>query len=189
MRVLQTQYIAKGKTIGIRTAEPEDAAELIALMHQLDRETVFLAREPGEFDMAEEREREFLANCAQSEHCCYLVAVVDGKIVGNCNALFGTRKRYRHVADISVGLLKSHWGMRIGRMLLETCINWLKESGVEKVELAVDTQNLRAVSLYISLGFVVEGHIRHERKLADGTYRDAYRMELDLTNRKERERK
>lgn len=182
MAAFHAQYMVRGTRMTVRSAEPDDAPALIAMVHQLDRETTFLAREPGEFDMTEARERDFLQGCKESERCLYLVAVLDGVIVGNCNAVYGARQRYRHVADISVGVLKPHWGQGIGRILMRTCIDWLQACGVEKVELAVDTQNLRAIPLYLKLGFVIEGVIRHDRKLADGSYRDAYRMALDLLN-------
>lgn len=40
----------------------------------------------------------------------------------------------------------------------------------------MDTQNFRAIGLYLSKGYTVEGTLRHTAKMADGTYRDYYAM-------------
>ena len=44
------------------------------------------------------------------------------------------------------------------------------------MKLTVDTKNTRALGLYLSLGFVVEGTLRREGKLAAGSYCDVYAM-------------
>lgn len=174
------QYKLKNKLLTLRNAEPEDAATLITLVKRLDAETDFLSREPGEFEMTEERERVFIQQRVDMPNFRFTVAEMDGRIVGVSDAYFRTRRRYRHTGEVSIALLQKYWGMGIGRTVLEEGINWLRANGIENVELTVDTQNLRALGLYQRLGFQVEGTLLRHHRMADGSYRNAYRMLLDM---------
>lgn len=76
--------------------------------------------------------------------------------------------------DISVR--KDYWRQGLGRRLMEIQENWCRSQGVEKLCLEVDTANLPAIGLYLRQGFTVEGTLRNQVKLADGSYRDLYVM-------------
>ena len=170
--------------VTLRNAEPDDAQTLISLLLQMDTETTFLTREPGEFTMTEEKERAFIEARKQMPNMRFAVAEVDGRIVGMSDASYDTGLRYRHRGEVAISILRDYWGRGIGRTMMQMGIDWLQENGVEKVNLAVDTQNRRAIALYHSLGFLVEGTVRHDKRLPDGTYRDKYYMGL-LLPRKE----
>lgn len=185
MAAFRTQYKLKGRLVTLRSAEPEDAAEMIEMVRQMDRESDFLAREPGEFAMTVEEEAELIQTRKELPNFRFAVAVCEGKIVGISDAFYLTRRRYRHTGGVTVSILRPFWNRGIGRALLESGLTWLGEQGVERVELSVDTKNIRAIGLYHRLGFVVEGTMRRERKLADGSYRDTYRMALDLKRQQE----
>lgn len=175
------EYRRGDRRFTIRSVHPDDAPRMIDLLNQLDRETTFLSREPGEFSMTLEQEGTYLQGVAEDPRQNMLVAVVDGGIVGSCNAVVSKLRRESHSAGFGIALLKAAWGMGIGRTLMEEMIGRLRGQGVEKMHLVVDTKNLRAITLYQRAGFVVEGCIRRERKMADGSYRDSYYMGLDLT--------
>lgn len=164
----------------IRNVEPYDAEQMIAHIHEVDSESLFLAREPGEFAMSPEAERKFLEDAKNSEYDLFLVAEIHGVIIASCVARINPRKRYRHKAELAIAVQKAYWSMGIGRKLMNAVISWSKGQGLAKLELGVDTENQRALSLYSSLGFEIEGTIRKERRMADGTYRDGYRMGLML---------
>lgn len=76
--------------------------------------------------------------------------------------------------DISVR--KDYWRQGLGRRLMEIQETWCRGQGIEKLCLEVDTKNLRAMGLYLSRGFEVEGTLRRAAKMADGSYRDLYVM-------------
>lgn len=164
----------------IRNAEPGDAEAMIAHVRQVDTESVFLAREPGEFTMTVEEEARFLEQVRDSDHRIFLIAETDGTIVACCDAAINPRIRFRHKAVIGIAVRRDYWSMGIGRRLMNALIGWCRTQGLAKVELTVDAENQRAFSLYTSLGFVVEGTIRKALRLADGTYRDTYAMGLFL---------
>lgn len=71
-------------------------------------------------------------------------------------------------------IVASESGKGYGRRLLEGAIAHLFESGYRKVWLSVFTDNLRAIQVYESLGFVREGLLNEHYVDADGTGRDLY---------------
>jgi RimJ/RimL family protein N-acetyltransferase len=62
---------------------------------------------------------------------------------------------------------------------LTACLSLARNAGIEKVELEVFADNLGAVGLYQSLGFIEEGVRIRGRKL-DGRYQDVKLMALWL---------
>ena len=169
-----------GRQVVLRSPEPEDAQAMIDLVNTLDTETVFLAREPGEFEMTLEKEQAFLAEQKTSEGTLFLVCLVDGKVMGSCQAACMGRKRFAHKATVGIALKQEACGLGIGRRMMNALIAWGRERGLSHLELQVDSGNLPALKLYLSLGFVVDGLKFRERKLKDGTYRDDYIMHLLL---------
>jgi putative acetyltransferase len=63
--------------------------------------------------------------------------------------------------------------------MLDACLSVARNSGIEKVELEVFSDNLGAVRLYESFGFCLEGVKVRGRKL-DGRYQDVKLMALWL---------
>lgn len=181
MATFHTQYRLKGRIITIRSAEPEDAQQMLSLIQQMAGETPFLARDADEYTMTVEQERAFIQKKKDDPSVRMAVAEVDGEIVAIGEAGYSKLRRYRHTGEVSLSVRKSHWGMGIGRAMLEESLRWLSENGVEKASLNVDATNHRAVALYHRLGFVVEGTFRNVRKMADGSYHDTYRMGLNLS--------
>ncbi len=169
-------------TCTIRNPEPDDAEQMITHIQAVDTESLFLAREPGEFSMSPEAERKYLEDAKNSEFDLFLVAEIHGEIIASCVVRINPRKRYRHKAELAIAVQKAYWSMGIGRKLMNAAISWAKEQGLAKLELGVDTENQRALSLYSSLGFEIEGTIRKERRMADETFRDGYRMGLMLAS-------
>ncbi|NLN47366.1 MAG: GNAT family N-acetyltransferase [Clostridiaceae bacterium] len=169
-------------TFVIRSAEPEDAERVIAHVRQVDTESVFLSREPGEFAMTMEEEAAYLQKARDTELGLYLVAETEGRIIATCAASIDSHLRERHKARFGIAVQRAYWSMGIGRKLMEALIGWCRERGLVKIELTVDTENQRALSLYGSLGFVTEGTLRKTSRLGDGSYRNAYAMALFLDN-------
>ncbi|MGE5509005.1 MAG: N-acetyltransferase family protein [Chitinophagales bacterium] len=99
--------------------------------------------------------RKTLENLGANEHV--LVAEVDGKVVGVASlSVLGGRRR--HVGDLSLAVHEEYQGRGIGRRLMQALLdvadNYL---GLARTELEVVSDNTRAIRLYESLGFQVEG--------------------------------
>jgi RimJ/RimL family protein N-acetyltransferase len=146
----------------------------------LDGETTFMSREPGEFTIGEEKERQLLADWKADPDYFFNLAEVGGEIVGTCHASVpNTRARYRHRVSLAIGIRKDHWGLGIGRRLMEAAIAWARtKEGVTQVELGVDTTNERAIALYRAVGMEIVGTLPRDRRMKDGRYRSEHHMAI-----------
>ena len=180
MALYEEVFQSKGAVFTIRNAGPQDAQAMLDYMGCVDRETTFLAREPGEFErgFTLEKERAYLAGCQESPGELFLLAVTaQGLVAGSSHCSFRLdRARYRHRAELGISVKQAYWRQGLGRRMMELLEEWAAAQGIEKLALEVDTQNFRAIGLYLSKGYTVEGTLRHTAKMADGTYRDYYAM-------------
>ena len=169
--------LKNGETLTLRPPTVEDAAELIKVMRQMDTESPFLARNPGEFSFTIEQEQTLIEAMAQNPDQQWYSAFYQGRLVGQCSALLVSRgQRFRHRGGVAFALLKEFWGRGIGGCMMEACLAWCREHGVEQVELDVVAGNQRALAMYKSFGFAVTGTRPRALKYLDGTYADEYSM-------------
>ncbi|WP_273319575.1 GNAT family N-acetyltransferase [Vallitalea guaymasensis] len=179
MKVYDENILKDGQKLVIRNAEENDGQGLIDLLQTVDSETRFLAREPGEFNFTLEQEREFIKSAMNADNKQLLVGEIDDIIVANCSVgIVSNNKRYLHRAAMGISVRKKYWNKGIGKILMNECIKWCKEKGVEQLELEVVTQNTRAISMYENLGFEKYGTKKNALKYSDGTYADEYYMIL-----------
>lgn len=138
--------------VTIRHAERDDAAAIQAIYAQphaygatLQLPHPSVAMWQGRFD-------------SQPAGYTNLVAVVDGRVVGQLGLISSDRPRRKHVAQLGMAVCASVLGQGVGSALLGEalwlCDRWLN---IQRVELEVFTDNERAIALYRKQGFVVEG--------------------------------
>lgn len=176
------EYLLKnGKNVVIRKPNPEDAEGIINVMSVADTETLFLARNPGEFATSVKREREIIINILNDNDAEWFVAVYEEKVIGQCSVgLVRKSARYRHRAEVAFVILKEYWNLGIGGKMMEECIKWCKDKGVAQMELDVVKDNGRAIKMYRDFGFEVTGTIPKALHYQDGTYADEYIMIKDI---------
>lgn len=114
-----------------------------------------------------------------TNHWPVYYAVSDGRVVGWADIILGSNPRIAHRGFLGMGLVKNFRGKGLGTQLLQKTLAHAKNIGLEKVELAVYTDNLPAIKLYKKCGFEEIGLIKHYRKL-NGKYFDCIEMELFL---------
>lgn len=166
-----------GQTVVIRNAEASDAEDLIRYLKITAEETPFLIREPDEISLTLEQEEDFITNCNNAERELMLVAVIDGKHIGNCSLMsIGPYKRYAHRCSIAIALYQEFCGRGIGNIMMQAVLDAAKKIGYEQAELEVVSGNEGAISLYRKLGFEKYGTFPNNMKYADGQYADAYWM-------------
>ena len=164
-----------GRSALIRNAALEDADELIHFLKTVTAQTPYLIREPEEVTLSTAQEEEFLKRMIESERELLLVALIDGKHVGNCSiSQAGIFQRYSHRCGIAVALYREYWGLGLGRQMMQAVLDAAAGCGYEQVEVNADNKN--AMALYEKLGFELYGTRRHDMKYRDGRYADAHLM-------------
>lgn len=147
----------------IRRATKSDAESLIKYLNIIGGESDFLTFTAGEIGITIEQEKEFIENTLKKDNALFIVAEINGKIVGNLNFSGGPRPRISHVGEFGVSVLKEYWGNGIGEELIKYLIEWSKKSGIiKKINLRVRTDNTPGISLYKKLGFLEEGILKRD---------------------------
>lgn len=105
-----------------------------------------------------------------------LCAEVDGKPVGMAGLHWTARPRISHVGHLGMMVHDAYQGRGIGKALMQALVDaadkWL---GLIRLELEVYPDNERAVKLYQSFGFEVEG-LKRLNAFRDGQYVDSLAM-------------
>ncbi len=78
-------------------------------------------------------------------------------LVGFISIKGGTFARNRHRADLTMGVVAEFRGQGIATRLMLAVEDWAQTVGVSRLELSVVEDNTRALSLYLKLGYVIEG--------------------------------
>ncbi|WP_242990791.1 GNAT family N-acetyltransferase [Clostridium tetanomorphum] len=134
-------------------------------------ESDFLTFGIGQFGRSIEQEEEFILNALNKKNTLFIIAEIDGKIVGNLNFSGGARERNFHVGEFGVSVLKKYWGNSIGEELIKYLINWSKNSRIiRKINLRVRTDNTRGIYLYKKFGFLEEGVLKRDFLINDVFY-------------------
>ncbi|HEY7873521.1 MAG TPA: ribosomal protein S18-alanine N-acetyltransferase [Actinomycetota bacterium] len=95
----------------------------------------------------------FLSELAQRATRTYLVARLDGEVVGYVGMMYTANEA--HVTNIAVD--PSYHGRKIGTRLLLTVVTEAIARGAEIISLEVRVSNLVAQNMYVKFGFSVAG--------------------------------
>ena len=111
----------------------------------------------------------------------YLVAEMDGQMVGHASLCPMGLRQISHVLRLDMCIHLGHWHKGYGRALLHHLVNWARSNpSAGKIELLVRPTNIPALQLYRSFGFVDEGRHRNRVKLQNGGFVDDIAMALLL---------
>lgn len=165
-----------GRSYLIRPAAREDAPALLALRDAVATEGDVIAAAPGERSVVEE---ELSLSTLLAQGGLALTLVVAGDVAGQLLVSRHAERYQSHVGEVAIIVSNSCRGLGLGRLLLETAVDWARAVGLAKLTLAVFTTNARAIALYRSLGFAEEGMRRGQIRLPQGT-RDVLLMALHL---------
>ena len=170
MNINEREFESNGLIYTIRTAVESDAEALSILRVQIDGETENMDREVGEAFMNASDFKKLIHFDSDSNRNLFLVAVVEGRIVGYSRCEGMNLQRFRHKVEFGVGVLKEFWGYGIGKNLLKESITWAGSTGIKKMTLTVLETNQKAINLYIKNGFEIEGILKKDKRLSDGEY-------------------
>ena len=164
--------------ITIQEAKKKDATALIQFVQKVANETNFLTFDSSEFNKTVEEEEQIIEDHLQAKNQIFILAKLDGQIIGILNVQSSKKKRLEHIGHFGVSVLKQYWNKGVGSLLVQSMIDWAKESGIiRKLNLRVSVNNELAIRLYKKHGFTVEGIIKRDLKLND-KFEDTYQMGL-----------
>jgi len=159
--------------VTIRRGGAQDAAEYCSCVAAVARERKYLVTVDG-FSLNETKT--FLQGIESAGWPC-TVAIADGALIGWCDIIPRTALGFTHVGTLGVGVARDWRCQGIGRRLIVECLAQARQTGLERIELVVYSDNARAVHLYESLGFRHEGRKVGARKI-DGYHQDELLMAL-----------
>lgn len=105
----------------------------------------------------------------------HVAAVVGDRLVGWCDICRHSFEIEAHVGRLGIGLLPEVRGKGLGKALLDVTIAAAERLDFRRIELTAFSDNLRAISLYETRGFVREGVMRAAARFGD-EYRDVVLM-------------
>ncbi len=114
----------------------------------------------ADFRYTLDEEQVVIARAAHADDRLFLVAELEGQIVGvaTCNA---GERGYLHTCTLGVTVRRELRHQGIGMALMQAMIDWARSSPeVHRLELWVFADNLPAIALYEKLGFEHEGRQR-----------------------------
>ncbi|MCB9759604.1 MAG: GNAT family N-acetyltransferase [Alphaproteobacteria bacterium] len=162
-----------GRVIVVERARPADAADVLRVHRAVLQERRWFITEPDELTDTVEMKVAVIRELTGANNCCFLVARVDGALVGMVIVQGGRLRRMRHVGKLEIYVLHEARGIGVGRALMSACVDWATHNPVIcKLGLNVFAHNERAIGLYKAFGFEREGYRPREYRLADGTWCD-----------------
>lgn len=173
----QQHFNVKKLNYTIRSAIERDAKNLSELRLQIDGETENMDREKGEAFIDQAGFEKMIETDSKHPRNLFLVAEIDGRIVGYSRCEGYDLKRFSHKVEFGLGVLKDFWGYGIGKNLMKETISWADANSIKKIVLnGVLETNEKAIELYKRLGFEFEGLMKKDRILSDGKYYNTYMM-------------
>ncbi|MEI3597869.1 MULTISPECIES: GNAT family N-acetyltransferase [unclassified Oceanobacillus] len=157
----------------VRTGKLEDAQALLNIQKEVVAENEYLITVSKEFGNTLKDQIQWMKRILENERETILVAEIEGKIIGWLVIQSPKRKRLLHTGSFGMMIQKDYRGLGIGKALINELLRWAERNPlIEKVSLGVFSTNIRAISLYKSMGFVEEGRKIKEIKLNETEYVD-----------------
>ncbi len=170
-----------GKSVTIREASVDDAQELISVVKEYIEDSEYIPYTKGEFNPTIEFEKEWIQTLNDQKNSLLLLAIHDGKIIGNISVNGSQRNMAAHTACIGIGLLREWRNKGVGSILFNSVIEWAKKnSQLEILWLETYATNKEGMTLYKKYGFEQDGIQKNFIKLSDNEYADNLVMSLKL---------
>lgn len=179
MKIQDIPFTLKdGRKALLRSPLHEDAQDTLDYLCKSAAETEFLLRTPeecGRYTLEGEIALFDMKNASKNE--AFIMCIVDGKVVGNCEICFNNRVKTRHRAQIAVAIIKEYWGLGIGTKMFEEMIRIAEErEDVAQLELEFIEGNVRGRALYEKMGFRIAGMHPNAVRMRDGRLCNEYLM-------------
>jgi RimJ/RimL family protein N-acetyltransferase len=170
-KVIRTFSAKDGREIVLRTPMWSDLDDLMAMINSLVEERAdILIDEKVSRDQEIDWFSKALARLEKDE-AFYLVAQVEGKVVGNSEVGRKTSGHDRHVGSLGIVIRNGYRNLGIGTEMMKTLIEQARAMNLKLLTLGVYATNQHAHHVYESVGFVDAGRIP-KKFLKDGRFID-----------------
>lgn len=180
---MNTVIQLKGERMGqinYRRVQESDAQHIVEFYNYVGGETSYLSFEKDEYPLNVEAQIEAIRSLEGNQTNIMLLAMDGDEIAGIATINSSSKIKARHDGELGIVVAKKYQGQGIGTELIRQLIEWAKGNGVTtRISLDTRADNVKAVSLYLKFGFVVEG-CRKNSTLLNGTYYDLYVMGMML---------
>lgn len=153
----------------LKRAQVEDAAALAAQMKLVVDEGRWLATQS---DRSVEDLTEMFRSGLEDGHVVFMLED-EGQVVGGIGV---HPSEADGVLNLGMSILKAHRGLGWGRKLVEAALAAAQATGARKIQLEVFPDNATAISLYVAMGFTVEGLKEDHYQRLDGSIRSVLLM-------------
>jgi diaminopimelate decarboxylase len=158
--------------VEVRPARPRDARSFAAMWRDVVAEGRWVRTERADRSIGSYRRR---FRRSWSSEGAELVAVEDGRVIGQLGVSRERHPATRHVATLGMAVAADRRGLGVGSALLAAAIRWATAVGVRRLVLSVYPSNASAIALYRKFGFVEEGRLSRQSRKAYG-YEDEILM-------------
>ena len=172
-----------GRVYFVRAARAGDTGRVLDhawRIHTDERESVIT--ESDEIQLAAEQLRGTLRRMREADNSVFLLAEVDGAVIGTLAVEGGRYRKVKHNAVLGISVRREWRRQGVARELMEVAQRAARASGIlRRLTLTVFETNEPAVRLYESLGYRVEGRRRGGVRLSSG-YVDELIMALEVVD-------
>lgn len=182
---MQSIILDSGKVLTIRKATGKDAAQMLDYLKTIGGESDNLTFGAEGIPLTVSEEESYLEKLSTHKIYTSLIGLVQDEIVSAISINGNDRPRMRHNAELGISVRKDYWHQGIAKAMMGAVLDFIKQVGiVNNIHLNVRIDNLHAIRLYESFGFVKTG-IYPKQLIIRGQYFDTQIMNLIL-DQKER---
>lgn len=172
----KTVQLKNGKYVTIRPAQLTDAENLRETVKKYLGDSAYIPKSSDEFKLTVADEQSWICSFIEKENSLLLVAVSEGRIIGNIDVTGHTRHAMMHTAVIGMGMLSEWRNLGLGTALMQQAVDWARNNPIlETLWLEVYTENEAGIALYKNSGFEECGTVKNFFK-HDGRYFDKLTM-------------
>ena len=173
--ILRTFAARDGRRVVLRTPTLNDLDDLLSVINSLVEEQANIIVDEK---VTREDELDWLSTALarlEKDETIYVIAEVDGRVVGNSELSRKTTGRDRHVGTIGIAIRDGFREIGIGTEMIKTLIDQAKSRGLKVLTLSTFANNERAHHVYQKLGFADTGRIP-KKFFNEGKYIDEILM-------------